>query len=558
MKIRVSDIISKFISDKGIDAVFILSGTGSIFLDDSLISNKNIRVIPFSNEATGPMMASGYTQSRNKLGVVCVTTGPGGINAISGLSEAWVDSIPILIISGQTEEKITIDGIKHSLRSFGIQGFNIINLVKHITKFSKIVLNPEEILYDLEKAFSKATSERPGPVWLDIPFNIQMAIVEEDDLLKYEVPQQIESSVNITHLLKLLETSKKPIIVAGGGIKHSNSLDKLVTIAKNLSIPIVFSRMGQGLLPFSHRNNFGHGGIRGHRISAKVFKEADLLIGLGSRFATGFSGHKLAHNITAKLVIVDIDINEIDKLDTRTTLKYNCDVKNFLESWVSACSNTDLNFAPWLEECQIYKEHLKFNFNSLQNKNPINLYYLVHVIDKLTEANHIIISDAGSSYYATGQALTFEKGQKEIVSGNFASMGIALPHAIGAAVADSTKQIIAIIGDGSIETNIQELKTLAANHLNVKLFIINNNGYASIRNTQDTFCESRYIKSESTILDFEKIAAAFNISYYKLDNASSLNNDIKKILSMDTNPALTEVICDSNQKIINPYEEIKI
>ena len=557
--IRVADYIADFIYKQGTKDVFLLSGGGSIYLDDGIACNKNLNPICARSEATATMMAEAYARLTQKLGVVYVTTGPGGANAVSGVTEAWVDSAPILVISGQVERNCTTYNARiKKLRTFGTQELNIIAVVKSITKYAQMVNDPERIRYHLEKACCYAKSGRPGPVWLDIPLDVQAAMVDETKLKGYKL-RQIKTDKKylddqIENIVKLLKDSRKPLIIAGQGIRMAKAITKFKELVEYLNVPVIFSRLGQDILPFSHKNNFGHGGTKGSKFTGLIMKQSDLILSLGSRLAVPFAGINLdAFSKKAKVIMVDIDEAELRKFKARIDLPLIRDVKEVITKILDKVSVMTLpNYSSWLEMCRGYKR--EYPLVTPENKrNPIDLYYFVSRLDELSGENDIFVSDAGSANFVTGQALKFEKGQREITSGAFASMGLAIPLAIGCSVAKKDAQILAVTGDGSLELNIQELKTMSCYNLNIKLFVINNGGYLSIRNTQDTLCQGRYVGSDqrSEMLDFQKVADAFDLPYCNIKRYEEIDDKISEIIGRK-GPALIEVICDNNQKIIEP------
>lgn len=564
--VRVADYIADFIYKQGVSDVFMLTGGGSIYLDDGVACNKNLKVICVRSEATAPMMAEAYSRLNHELGVVYVTTGPGGTNAISGLVEAWVDSAPILIISGQVQRNLTSynSGIKN-LRSFGIQELNIIEIVKSITKYAEIVNDPGTIRYHLEKAVHLAKSGRPGPVWLDIPLDVQSARVNEFELEGYiPLTKRSEQDVvdcQIKNVFNLLKSSNKPLFIGGGGIRSGKTIDEFKELIDISGIPVIFSRLGQDILPFSHKNNLGHGGIKGQYFTSLVMKECDLVISVGSRLSVPFAGEDLnMFSKDARIVMVDVDEAELKRVSMRVDIAIQIDVKLFILKLLDAMKDGRLpEYNKWLNRCCDYKEKYPIVTSSYK-RNPIDLYYFISRLDVLSRENNIFVSDAGSAYYVTGQGYRFEKGQREITSGAFASMGLTIPLAIGCAVADKDAQILAVTGDGSLELNIQELKTLSSYHLNVKLFVINNGGYVSIRNTQDILCEGRYIGSDQAncdeILNFQKVADAFDLPYFLIGKHKNVDSGILEVMNKK-GPVLVEVVCDSKQKIIESAKTIE-
>ncbi len=572
--IRVADYIADFIYKQSVKDIFMLSGGGSIYLDDGVACNKNLRSICVRNEATAPMMAEAYARLTGNLGVVYVTTGPGGTNAISGLVEAWVDSAPILIISGQVQRNQTSYNAEqqynNKLRTFGTQELNIIKIVESITKYSVMINDPTSIRYHLEKAIYLAKNGRPGPVWIDVPLDVQSAIIDETKLESYydfkskyvNNQNNCEKSINtsIGNFINLLKKSKKPLIIFGQGIRIGNCIDDFKKLLELTNIPCISSRLGQDILPLSYKNYLGHGGTQGSRYSGYIMNQSDLIISLGSRLAIPFIGTNLdAFSKDAKIIMVDIDDNELIKPTIKIDLAINYDVSKFIAKLLNKLYSCNIpDYTTWINECNNCKENYSIT-DIIHKKNPIDLYYFISRLDALSKENNIFVSDAGSSYYVTGQTLRFEKGQREITSGAFASMGVAISLAIGCNIANPNSQILAVSGDGSLELNIQELKTMSYYNLNIKLFVINNGGYASIRNSQDSLCEGRYIGSDqathNALLNLKDVATAFDLPYYLIEKYEDVDNKILEVMNKE-GPIFIEVVCNNKQKIIKSSKEL--
>jgi len=555
---RVSDYIADFLYNHGVDLVFLQVGGGSIYLDDGIACHPNVKEIGVRNEACAPMMAEAYARLKGGIGAVYVTTGPGGTNAVTGVAEAWVDSTPIIVISGQVEKKFTTfqSNVK-GVRTLGCQELNIIEIVKPITKYATMVKNPTSIKWHLEKAYHMATTGRPGPVWLDIPLDIQASEIKEEDLdsfvSKYENP--FISDEDIEQVIYMLKSRKRPLIIIGQGVRQGNAIDDLKRLSNKLKVPIISSRLGQDILPFNYEYYCGHGGTKGSKATSKIMKEADLIISLGSRLSIPFVGQKIdAFDRNANIIAVDIEQAELLKRGVNINLPIHGDVKDFISKFDKGV-DVKFDFSSWMERCRSYKiEESLISFD--KKSNPIDLYHFVSKIDKLSNDHHVFVSDAGSSYYVCGQSLSFNNAKREITSGAFASMGLSIPLAIGCSAADDDIQVLAVTGDGSLETNIQELKTLSQYNFDVKLFVINNGGYVSIRNTQDKLFDGRYINSdqssENEILDFSKVSDTFGIKYFLIDDYDKIEDVFKEVTSFK-GPAFVEVMCDNNQNINTCY-----
>ncbi|MBI2064442.1 MAG: thiamine pyrophosphate-binding protein [Candidatus Yanofskybacteria bacterium] len=365
---------------------------------------------------------------------------------------------------------------------------------------------------------------------------------------------------DIDLILHAISQSHRPLIVAGYGIRQGNAINDFKELLNLLNAPVVLSRLGIDILPFSHPSNMGLAGIKGSRYCKKILKSADLIISLGSRLAVPFVGHELdAFSESAFRIVVDIESAELKKSGVRIDLPINADVKTVINK-LNAKLSGSFNFNSWLSYCQSLKEAYPMVTEDMV-KDPIDLYYFMSRVDALSGARNVLVTDAGSNYYVGGQVFRFENGQRELTSGTFAAMGLTIPLAIGASVAKKDAQILAITGDGSLELNIQELKTISYYGLNIKLFVINNGGYVSMRNWQDSVFEGRRIGSDDETgaesLDLAKIADAFGLRYAVITGHEEIDEKLKVIMS-DDQPTFVEVFCDNNQKIIEPFSPEKI
>ncbi len=557
--IRVADYIVNFLVEKDIKDIFVLTGFGAMYLNDAIAANKNISYYCARNEAASPMMAEAYARIKGTPGAVCLTAGPGSTNAVPGLAEAYVDSAPVIIISGQVEKKHTTYLSKvEGLRSFGTAEINIVPIVKPLTKYSVMITDPKTIRYHLEKAYYLATNGRPGPVWLDIPQDIQYARVNPNMLKAFKVkinkPKNLNIKVKI--LIKELEKAKRPLIIAGNGVRQSGSLAEFKFLIDKLKIPVILTRLGLDSLPYSHPLNMGLGGIKGTRFCFDITRRADFILVLGARLAIPFAGENLKiFSKKARVVAVDIEECELKKPGVKINLPIQANIKDVLKMVDQKIQNLSHGgWGQWLEECQ----RLKADYPIIEDemaKNPIDLYYFMSKLDGLSPKESILVTDAGSNYYVGGQVFKFERGQRELTSATFAAMGLTIPLSIGAAIVKKDLLVLAVTGDGSLELNIQELKTMSYYDLNIKLFVINNGGYVSMRRWQDTYFEGRRIGSDDTtgaeILNLRKVAKAFDLPYEKIGKYQEIDSVLKKIITK-RGPLFVEVICDDKQKIISP------
>lgn len=551
---KVAEYIAKILAEHTPGTVFLLSGTGAIHLDDAIAKESGLSYICSRHEATAAVMAAASARVSGKIGSVIVTTGPGAVNAIGGLVEAWVDSTPLLVISGQ----VATSQITSGVRTFGVQGFDILSLVSPVTKYSHLVRDAKTIRFHVEKALYEARAGRPGPVWLDIPFDLQAAEIGDPAQLEGFVPPPAPARRPLTDavagVLAALRLSKRPLLILGQGVRQAGAAPDFLKLAQALGVPVVSTRAAADIIPYGHPLHMGLGGVRGRLHTGLVMEQADLVLSLGSSLAHSFVGEaRDAFSPSATIVMVDLDEAELTKSGQRVDLPVRADVGQFIGELLDALPNADLpTFGPWLAECQ----DLKAAHPVLPPEkcgDPINSYHLVQRLEAHSNSGHIFVSDAGGSYYATGQALTFDGGQRELTAIAFATMGIALPLAIGGVTADPSAEAICLSGDGSIELNIQELRTIAQYDLPVKVFIINNGGYSSIRHSQDEFCDGNYT-DDAGVLNFEKVADAFGLPFARIGTVADLDPVIARVLAK-TGPVLVEVLCDTQQQIVAPLRQ---
>ncbi|WP_075484574.1 thiamine pyrophosphate-binding protein [Candidatus Pelagibacter communis] len=550
----VSDVIAKSLKKEGIKDIFMLTGYGAMYLNDS-IEKEGIKYIAARNEAAAPMMAEAYAKAKNSVGAVCVTAGPGATNALPGLAEAYVDSTPIVVISGQVENINTADYYKKlNIRTLGTAEFSITRILKNITKYSVKLTDPNKSQYEIEKAIHISKTGRPGPVWIEIPLDIQSKKVIKNKLKKFKPKYKQKNYIKLYKKIyfKLLN-SKKPLFAIGNGLKQSGSKDIFNKIQKKLNIPYITTRFANDIFPHKNKLNLGLCGIKGLPHTKKITEKCDLLIGLGCRFAPTFCmGNPKNFAKKAYTISINNDQNELNLNLKKIDLKINGSLFEFLSGFYNYIKKTKkINFKKWENECLFEKKN-NYIPNIYSKKEPIDLYKFMYELDDLSPSNSILITDAGSNYYIGGQAWNFNKGQIEISSSANAAMGLSLPLSIGASVAKKNNVVLSVTGDGSIELNIQELKTISHYKLNIKTFVINNGGYVSMKKWQGNFFDGNILDSEDQTgvgtLNFKKIANAFDLNYLSIKKISDIKKIIKKILK-NKKPYLIEVFTDPNQKI---------
>lgn len=563
MKIKVAKYISTFLVEKGITDCFMITGGGAMHLNDAIGHEKRIRCVFNHHEQACTMAAEGYARVTGKIAAVCVTSGPGGTNAITGVVGGWQDSIPMFILSGQAKrETIKWSCQELKLRQLGYQEFDIINSVQNMTKYAVMVTNPQEVAYHLEKAFYLAITGRPGPVWLDIPLDVQGAIIDTDTLIHFDseienpwpVPKVSEKQAE--DILVKIKQAKAPLIVAGTGIRVGDAENEFLALVNKLQIPVVTAWGANDTLSFDNPYFAGMTGTIGIRPGNFAVQNCDLLITLGSRlnlFVIGYNHYEFAKN--AYKIIVDIDRSELTKPTIRPDMAVHADVKDLMKKLLSLDYVAQDHHKKWLHWCKnlVYKYPVVLPEYYNQDAGLINPYVFIDKLFNATIPSDRIACGNGSACMVTLQAGKIKQGQRMFANSGCGAMGYGFPASIGVAVADNSRRTICIDGDGSIMMNLQELATVEYNHLNVKIFLINNNGYLSIRQTQRNLFKPPFVGLDSTsgvgFPNFKKIADAFSIAYYSIHTESECDAVTANVLNSD-GPCICEVFVDPKQNFV--------
>jgi len=548
--IKVSDYIAKRLRDvHKINQVFMVSGGGAMHLNDSF--GRYLNYTCNHNEQASGICGEGYARVAQKPCVVNVTTGPGGLNALNGLFGAWTDSIPVIFISGQVKYSTTISSCHNlCLRQLGDQEADIISVVKPLTKYAHMITDAHKVKYHLDKAVWEATHGREGPVWLDIPHNIQSAIIDENDLEDYIPPLDPEYDLQIKNVIEHLQQAKRPLIVTGHAIRLSHTEEFLQKLLQKVQIPLVTTFNSFDLIADDDPHYIGRIGTIGQRAGNFALQNADCILFLGTRNnirQVSYNWENFAPK--AYKIMVDIDNAELEKPLVKPDLAINADMKYFLPALAEQIIPLETFY--WLKWCQKLKE--KYNFAHTaeyqQTGDKINAYYFLHRLNQLLANNDVCVLANATATICTFQTAEIKSGQRIFSNSGDASMGYDLPAAIGACVANNRKNTICIAGDGSIMMNLQELQTIKHNKLPVKIFIINNDGYISIKQTQNRFFEGRHCgdgkESGVSMPDFIKIGEAFAIKSVRLDKPQEIDATINNVLSTDE-PIICEVMVDAD------------
>lgn len=552
---RVADFVIKFLESKKISTVFTVSGGGSIFLCDALYKSKKLKYVSCHHEQAVSFAAESFSRVKNKPGAAIITTGPGGTNCTTGVACCWIDSVPTMFISGQVYLNQTIKNTK--LRQIGVQEFDIINMVKSSTKYAVMIKDPTEIKYHLEKAYYTSSEGRPGPVWIDIPADIQNAEINHKNLKTFLPPKKIFKKnlidKKIKKIAKLLSKCERPVLHLGQGVKISGGEKVLRKIISKYKFPFALTWNASDLIESKNSSYIGRPGAFAERGTNFIIQNCELFISVGSRLpfmVTGYNANDFARK--AKKVMVDIDENELRKCRVNLNQKIKCDAKYFLEKLYNYLPKKINLSKNWLTYCQnVRKKYPIVLENYRKQKKYVNSYDFVDILSDELKFKDIIVTDMGLSFVGTHQAFKVKKGQKLFTNSGHAPMGWGLPAAIGACYANKRKRIICLTGEGGLQMNIQEFATIMHNKLPIKTFIYNNGGYLTIKQTQQLGFNSRIMGSNSStglsFPDYKKIAESHNIQYVKINNNKKLNQKIKKILN-NNNPVICELMMDHNQE----------
>ena len=569
MKRRLADYVADFLISKGVTHCFSVVGGGAMHLNDALGHREELKVVYNHHEQACAMAAEAYARLENKIAAVCVTTGPGGTNAITGVLGGWLDSIPMFIVSGQVRYDTTAryasrftEGLP--LRAVGDQEYDIVKSVTPMTKYAVMVENPKDIRYILERAWHLATTGRPGPVWVDIPVNFQGGYIDTDDLNGYDpaeddrqLPPKVDEHT-VDEVIGLIKAAQRPVIYAGGGIRLSGGYNEFCKVIRKLGVPVVTYWNSIDLLSTDDPLYVGRGGNMGDRAGNFAVQNSDLVLAIGTRISirqTGYSFSTWAR--AAKVIMVDIDRAEMKKHTIHVDLPVWADAKYFLSALDKRLGDSQTPLfvnRVWTDACLNWKAKYPVCLPRHRQgaEGYANVYAFIDYLSSKLPENSLTAVSNGACCVAGHQAYIIKRGTRFIINSAVASMGYGLPAAIGLCYAGGRRTTICLEGDGSIMMNLQELQTIVTNKLPVKIFLINNQGYHSIRITQNNLFSGRKkvgIGEESGDLsfpDYSKIAAAFGYPYYCAHSNNEMREVVDKVLS-SKGCAICEIFTDTSQ-----------
>ncbi len=564
MKQRLADYVADFLVSHGVTDCFSVVGGGAMHLNDALGHKEGLKVTYNHHEQACAIAAEAYARLDNKIAAVCVTTGPGGTNALTGVVGGWLDSIPMFIISGQvrydTTARYALQYTETPLRAMGDQEYDIVKSVAAMTKYAVMIENPKTIRYHLERAWHLATTGRPGPVWIDIPVNYQGGYIETDELEGYDpaeddvhLPPAVEDAT-IQTVLEKIKNAKRPVFHAGYGIRLSGGYKAFRSVAEKLNIPIVTYWNAVDLIEDENPLYCGRAGNMGDRPGNWAIQNADLILAVGTRISirqVGYNWKTWAR--AAEVIMVDIDKAEMKKPTLHVDMPIWADAKDFLEKMdkvaVAPVSNENL----WLETCQRWKKEYPVVLSRQweENGSTANVYAFIRYLSSQLPENSLTAVSNGACCVVGNQAYVIQKGSRMANNSAIASMGYGLPAAIGTCIGGDRRTTICLEGDGSIMMNLQELQTILTNKLPIKIFLINNNGYHSIRITQTNLFNKNFVgigeeSGDLSFPEFKKIAEAFGYQYFSAHSNAEMKDVVDKVLKLD-GPVFTEIFTDTTQ-----------
>jgi len=559
---KLSDYVIQFLEEQGVENIFTVCGGGSVFLNDALGRSEKIQYIACHHEQAASMAAEAYARIKNQIGVCMVTSGPGGTNSVTGVAGAWTDNIPVLFISGQVFLNQTINN-HPGLRTLGIQEINIVDIVKPITKYAHQVYHPNSIRYILEEAIYLATHGRPGPVWIDIPANIQNSEITLENLTSfYDHPffdgriHEKKFKEQVKEVADLIRNSERPIFHIGQGVRIAGAEKDFFNLIHHFEIPFLTARNANDIVSENKCNLYvGRPGTFAQRGANFAVQTSDAYIAIGTRLSlaqTGYNANDYARN--AIKVQVDIDQSELEKDTVPINIKICADAKFFIQELhrqLEEQYNELPHWDDWIIQCIQWKKNYPAVLPEQRMQTKfVNSYHFIDILSDVLNEEDVIVTDMGFAFQCTHQAFKVKKGQRLITNCGLASMGWGLPAAVGAHTAHKGR-VICIAGDGGLQMTIQEMATIFHHQMNVKLFVFNNQGYTTLKQTYELGFEGRLMgvnkESGLSFPDFGQIAKAYGFQYSVLSNHLGMHEFIRDVMSQD-GPILCEIMLDPDQR----------
>lgn len=556
--IRVADYIVERIAEAGVWHVFMITGRGILYLSDAVAKNEQIQTVAVHHEQAAAFAANAYAQYNDTLGCCIISTGCASTNALTGVLNAWQDGVPLIVVSGQNKRAETVQFTGKHIRTFGSQEADIVPVVSPITKYAKTVLDPQEIGKVMDEALWAATHGVKGPVWVDVPVDVQNMRVEPEEL-EHSVfsIQDSEVSVQDSDIREVVEDLKKaerPVVLIGSGVRAAGAIEDLKEFVEKNRIPVVYSASAVDTYGAAHELSIGTVGAIGcNRAANFTIQNADLVLSIGCRLSpmlTGSEYHKFAR--AAKLIVVDIDDEEHQKETVRIDKYIHADAKEFLKAISDQCSVFSIQTGEWVSKVKHWKAIFPKAEDGFKQGEKIDLYEIVEALGKVLPDDAVVLSDAGMEELLVPTVIEFKDGQRMLHPASQGCMGVALPASIGAYYSCG-HDVVAVIGDGSVMMNLQELQTIAAQQIPAKIIIVNNGIYAVIRKRQKELFRTRTVGTDVsngvTTPDFKKIAECFGIAYQRIEEKGEMDEGLKELMKTQ-GPVICEIMATEEQDYI--------
>ena len=552
--VRLADYVIQRIVDEGVKHIFLITGRGILYLSDAVAKNDGMTAVSVHHEQAAAYAAVAYSQFNGKLGAALVSTGCASTNAVTGVLNAWQDEVPVIFVSGQNKLRETAAYTGKNIRTWGSQEANVVPLMRPITKYANIITDASKIGEEMDKALYYATHGVKGPVWLDIPVDVQNARVEQEQLSRWNGDETLRqaSSAEVIFVADAIRAARRPVFLIGSGIRASQGIDLFQTLAEKSKIPVCFSASAVDTYGTSHELSMGTvGTIGGTRAGNFTVQNSDLVISIGCRLSpilTDSQYDKFARS--AKLIVVDIDENEHSKGTVRIDKLILSDAKFFINALLK--EEIGETSVEWQNKCKHWKQVFPKCEDTFRSKDKVDLYDFADRLTKHLKDDAVVLTDAGLEEVIIPSVIAFKDGQRCLHPASQGCMGVALPASMGAWYSCG-HDVVAVIGDGSVMMNIQEMQTISANKMGVKIIIINNNVYSVIRTRQVELFRNRTIGTNPengvTTPDFKDVAQCFKIPYVKINDITELDGKLDEVMNME-GPVICEVMAVEDQAYI--------
>lgn len=555
-KIKVSDMLAEKLEQMGIEHVFGIIGAGNVHLFEAISRRGYTEIVCVHHEQAACMAVQTYYRTNGKLSAALLTTGAGSTNGVTGVVSAWADSIPCIIIAGNENSKFTYP--ENPLRMWGVQGYDTVDMIRRVTKYAYRVTKPEEAVYEIEKAAHIAMEGRPGPCWIEIPMDMQSSRMEPAAMAHFVVPEKVnylseQVAAQIDSAIAALLAAERPLFWLGNGIRLAGAEKKIAPLLEMLGVPALVSWAGIDMIDSDHSLVFGRAGVYGQRASNFILQNCDYVLAIGTRLAIpqiGYDLRELARQ--ARIDVVDIDQDELEKHKARMEQAIFCDAAVFIDTLISRLQALALvPKTEWIAKCNAYEEQFPWVGPEHADKGGfINSYRFMERLNTFFKADQMVVTDMGTALLSGHQVLKFKDGQRLMTSTGLGEMGYGLPAAIGVSIARDRGEVMCLNCDGGMMMNLQELQTIAHHKLPIKLFIFNNDGYLMIKHTQNAMFKTGYVGTNKasgvSCPDFAKVAAAFDMPAYQIRTWEECDATLEKV-QQETGPVICEVFMHPEQ-----------